>query len=192
MKIYGDIRSGNCLKVKYTADHLNIPYIWEPVDVLGQESHTKQFLRLNPAGQVPVIELEDGRCLSQSNAILQYLSEGSSLFSTDCFEKGLINQWLFWEQYSHEPYVAVCRFVMLYLRKPSEKRESWRVERGITALDHLESTLGTRSWLVAERLTIADISLLAYSRVAHEGGFDLDSLPNLRRWISRCESELDI
>ena len=192
MKVYGDVVSGNCLKVQYTADYLAIPYEWIPVDIQKQESRSDEFLALNPAGQVPVIVLPDGRTLAQSNAIIEFLAEGSALLPGDPYDLAKVNEWLFWEQYSHEPYVAVCRFAMKYLGKSAEERESWRVERGEIALDHLENALQTAQWLATASFTIADIALLAYTRLAAEGGFDLAARPQVRAWIERCEAELDI
>jgi glutathione S-transferase len=192
MKVHGDLISGNCLKVKYTADHLGLNYTWVPVDVTKGETRTPAFLRLNPQGQVPVIELEDGRCLAQSNAIIRYLARDSALLPKDAFAQAKVDELLFWEQYNHEPYVAVCRFHMLYLGKPKETREGWRVERGEKALDYMNSQLDGRKWLVGDTMTIADVSLLAYTRLAHEGGFDLNSRPNVRGWIGRCETALGL
>ena len=192
MKIHGDLISGNCLKVKYTADFLGLRYTWVPVDVVKGDTRTPAFLRLNPQGQVPVVELEGGRCLAQSNAIIRYLARDSALLPKDAFAQGKVDELLFWEQYNHEPYVAVCRFHMLYLGKPKETREGWRVERGEKALDYMESQLDGRKWLIGDMMTIADISLLAYTRLAHEGGFDLGSRPNVRAWIGRCEAALGL
>jgi glutathione S-transferase len=192
MKIYGDLRSGNCLKVKYTANHLGLNYTWVPVDVTKGETRTPAFLRLSPQGQVPVIELEDGRSLGQSNAIIRYLARDSALLPADAFAQAKVDELLFWEQYSHEPYIAVCRYQMFYLGKPKEAREAWRVERGDKALDYMNSQLDGRKWFVGDAMTIADISLLAYTRLAHEGGFDLGSRPNMRAWIERCEAALGL
>ncbi len=192
MKIYGDLISGNCLKVKYVADFLGIPYCWETRDITKGESRTQEFLAINPAGQVPAIELEDGRTLAQSNAIIQYLAKNSALLPGDAFVQAQINSWLFWEQYSHEPYIAVCRFAMLYQGKSKKEREDWRVERGENALDFMQQSLSGKDWFVDARFTIADISLLAYTRVAHEGGFDLASRPNVGQWIARCEARLGL
>jgi glutathione S-transferase len=192
MIIYGDAISGNCHKIKYTADYLSIPYLWEAIDILKGQSRTNAFLAKNPSGQVPVVELDDGRILTQSNAIISYLAEGSALLPADPYERARIMAWLFWEQYSHEPYVAVCRFHMLYQGKTADQREDWRVERGEAALDHLENALSQEDWLTAGQFTIADIALLAYTRFAHEGGFDLASRPRLRQWIKRCEAQLGL
>ncbi len=192
MKIYGDLVSGNCLKAKYTADYLGIPYSWEAVDIMKGESRTADYLAINPAGQVPALVLDDGRVLAQSNAIIQYLAEGSSLLPSDRYQRGQVNEMLFWEQYSHEPYIAVCRFVMKYLGKPVDEREDWRVERGEAALDYMDGLLANRRWLAADQFTVADISLLAYTRLAPEGGFELAARGNLVGWISRCEAELGL
>jgi glutathione S-transferase len=110
MKIYGDLQSGNCLKVTYTADHLGLNYTWIAVDITKGESRTADYLRLNPQGQVPAIELEDGRSLGQSNAIIRYLARDSALLPADPFAQAKVDELLFWEQYSHEPYIAVCRY----------------------------------------------------------------------------------
>lgn len=192
MKVYGDLKSGNCLKVKHTADFLGLGYEWVAVDMLKGESRTDGFLALNAAGQVPVVVLDDGRPLAQSNAIIRYLARGSALLPEDAYQQAKVDEWLFWEQYSHEPYVAVCRFHMFYLGKSAEEREPARVERGEQALDLLERRLGEAEWLAADRFSIADIALHAYTHVAHEGGFDLGGRPNIRRWIGACGAALGL
>lgn len=192
MIVYGDLGSGNCLKVKYVADHLGLFYVWAPVDTARGETRTPEFLAMSPQGQVPVIRLEDGRVLAQSNAIIRFLARGSALLPEGPFAQAKIDEWLFWEQYSHEPYVAVCRHHMVYQGKPKETREAWRVERGERALDFMEARLEGRSWLTGDGLTVADISLLAYTRLAGEGGFDLGSRPAVRAWIDRCEKVLGL
>ena len=197
LKIYGDRGSGNCLKVLWTAQHLGIPFKWEAVDVTSDRSDARQtrspsFLAMNPSGEVPVVLLPDGRVLAQSNAIIRYLARGSSLLPDDAYLQAKVDEWLFWEQYSHEPYIAVCRFQMRFLGKRAEEREIWRAARGEAALDLLERSLADRTFLVADTLTIADIALLAYTRWADEGGFDLASRSNSRAWIVRCEASLGI
>ncbi len=190
MKIHGDLKSGNCLKVKWTADVLGLAYTWVPVDIMHGESRTADYLAKFPQGQVPAVELSDGSTLAQSNAIVRYLARGSRLLPDDPFTQAKIDEWLFWEQYSHEPYVATCRFHMVYLGKSKETRDPAKVERGEKALSFMDSQLSGRSFLVGENLTIADIALLAYTRVAHEGGFDLVSRPHMQAWITRCERAL--
>lgn len=192
MKIYGNSRSGNCLKVSYTADYLGLPYEWTEIDIMEGESRTDGFLAINPQGQVPAVELGDGRTLAQSNAIIRYLAAGSPLLPGDRWRQAKIDEWLFWEQYSHEPYIAVCRFQMLFLGKPAAEREAWRVARGEAALDLMNATLGNTEWLDGRAFSVADIALLAYTRLAGEGGFDLASRPNVTRWIAACEEKLGI
>jgi glutathione S-transferase len=183
MKIYGDINSGNCLKVKYTADLLGLTYEWVALDVTKGGSRTPEYLAKFPQGQVPAIELADGRTLAQSNAIIRYLARGTHLLPDDPFVQARIDEWLFWEQYSHEPYVAVCRYHMFYLGKSKESRDPNRVERGEKALDHMERQLENRVALAGTGFSIADIALFAYTNVAHQGGFDLSSRPNIQRWL---------
>lgn len=192
MLIYGDIISGNCLKVKFTADKLGIPYEWRAVDVVAGDTRSAEFLAINPMGQVPAIALDDGRVIAQSNAIIRYLARDSELLPRDPFLQAKVDEWLFWEQYSHEPYIAVCRYQMKYLGKSRNEREPWRVARGEAALDLLDRELGQRSWLVGDDVTVADVALLAYTRFADEGGFDVTPRRNVTNWISRCEAELGI
>jgi len=192
LRIYGDSISGNCLKVKWTADHLGIAYQWIETDILKGESRTPDYLAMNPAGQVPLIVLEDRRTLAQSNAIIVYLAEGSGLIPADAFVRAKMFEWLFWEQYSHEPYVAVARFQMRYLGKTASELEPRIVQRGKAALALLDRALADRPFLVGEWLSLADIALVAYSRVAHEGGFDLAVYSHLANWIARVEGALAI
>jgi glutathione S-transferase len=190
IKIYGDIASGNCLKVKWTADALRIPYQWIAIDVLAGDTHTPDYVSRFPFAQVPGLELADGRCLAQSNALIRYLARDTPWLPADPFQQAQIDQWLFWEQYSHEPYIAVCRFVMRYLGKHANERDPQKVERGERALQTMERHLSQRAYFAADTFTIADIALLAYTRVAHEGGFDLSPHAALRAWITRCETHL--
>ncbi len=145
---------------------------------------------MNPAGQVPTIVLDDGRALAQSNAIVRYLARDSKLIPDDPFDQAKADEWMFWEQYSHEPYVAVARFQRVYLGKPQSEIDPRLMERGNGALDRLELGLKGKSFLVGERLSVADIALCAYTRLAHEGGFDLASRPAIGEWIARCEAHL--
>ncbi|GJE15541.1 glutathione S-transferase family protein [Methylobacterium marchantiae] len=186
MRIYGDLVSGNCLKVKIVADYLGLAYDWMPVDILKGESRTPDYLSRFPAGQVPAVEFEDGRCLTQSNAIIRYLARESVLIPEEAFLAAKMDEWLFWEQYSHEPAIAVCRFEMRYLGKPKDARDPARVARGEAALDLMERHLGGTEWLVGEGLSVADVSLFAYTQWADEGGFDLSPRPAIRAWLTRC------
>ena len=190
--VFGDSISGNCLKVKWTADRIGVPYRWVETDILKGQSRTPDFLARNPARQVPLVVLEDGRALAQSNAIILHLAEGSDLVPKDSYERAKMFEWLFWEQYSHEPYVAVARFQMAYLGKAAADLDPKIVERGKQALARLEMALETNPFLVGHDLTLADIALVAYTRVAHEGGFDLGDYPAVQRWIGRVEQALDI
>jgi glutathione S-transferase len=135
---------------------------------------------------------EDGRTLAQSNAIIRYLARDSDLIPADAFAQAKMDEWLFWEQYSHEPYIAVCRFQMFYLGKPASELDPDKVKRGHAALARMERQLAVTPFLVGETVSLADISLLAYTRLAHEGGFDLASYPCLRRWIGETEKVLGL
>jgi glutathione S-transferase len=192
LKIYGDLNSGNCLKVKWVCDYLARPYQWIAVDTMKGESRTPQFLALNGAGQVPVIVLDDGRTLAQSNAIIRYLARDSDLIPDDAYQQAKMDEWLFWEQYSHEPYIATCRFQMVYLGRPVSDLDTDKVKRGYFALARMEQQLLHQRYFIGERLTLADIALLAYTRVAHQGGFHLDGYGAIRRWIADAEQALRI
>ncbi|QIG52316.1 glutathione S-transferase family protein [Nordella sp. HKS 07] len=192
MRVYGDKGSGNCQKVSITADFLQIPYQWIDIDITKGESRTEAYLRKSPMGQVPMIELDDGRCLAQSNAIIRYLAQDTSLLPADLFTQAKIDELLFWEQYSHEPYVATSRYHMVYLGRTKDQREAWRVERGEKALDLMQQLIKGKMWFVGDSLSVADIALLAYTRLAHEGGFDLSSRPDVGAWIMRAEMALGL
>jgi glutathione S-transferase len=192
MKIYGDTNSGNCLKVKWVCDKLAVPYDWIAVDTLKRETHTPQFLKLNGAGQVPVVVFDDGRALAQSNAIICYLARGSCLIPADAFLAAKMDEWLFWEQYSHEPYIGVCRFLMVYLGKPASDLDPDKVKRGYVALARMEQQLASTRFLIGDAFTLADVSLLAYTRVAHQGGFHLDGYAAVKRWIGDSENALGL
>ena len=193
MRIYGDSISGNCLKVKWVADHLGLIYQWVETDILKGESRTAEYLSMNPAGQVPAVILDDGRPLAQSNAIILHLAEGSDLIPADPYDRARMLEWMFWEQYSHEPYVAVARFQVRYQGKPVAELEPRLVERSHGALKRLEDALaGGSPFLVGSALSLADVALVAYTRVAHEGGFDLADYPKVKAWVGRVEAALKI
>jgi glutathione S-transferase len=192
MKIYGDSISGNCLKVKWVADSLGLSYDWIETDILAGQSRTPQYLAMNPAGQVPAVILDDGRPLAQSNAIILHLAEGSALIPADAYDRARMLEWMFWEQYSHEPYVAVARFQMRYLGKTAAELEPKIVERGAAALQRLEDGLAASPFLVGDALSLADVALVAYTRVAHEGGFDLAGYPRVKAWVRQVEQALKI
>ena len=190
MKIYGDIQSGNCYKIKLLTSILEIDHEWIEVDILANETQTDEFLEKNPNGKIPLLELNDGRCISESNAILNYLAEGSDLSSEDAYQKAKILQWQFFEQYSHEPYIAVARFISKYLGLPEERREEYQSKQagGHKALKVMEDQLSTTDYLVSDKMSISDISLYGYTHVASEGGFDLSKYPAIQNWINRIQS----
>ncbi|MET0710363.1 MAG: glutathione S-transferase family protein [Tardiphaga sp.] len=192
MQIYGNSGSGNCLKVKWVCDHLALPYDWIEIDSVNGETRTPAFLALNAAGQVPAVVLDDGRPLAQSNAIIRYLARGSDLIPADAYDAAKMDEWLFWEQYSHEPYIAVCRFQMFYLGKAVSDLDPEKVKRGYFALARMEQQLATTRYMIGDRVSLADVSLLAYTRVAHEGGFHLDGYGAIRRWIADAERALGL
>jgi glutathione S-transferase len=192
LRIYGDSISGNCDKVRFTANYLAIPYEWVETSAVKGETRGPEFLSINPWGEVPALVLPDGKSLWQSNAIIQYLADGSRLLPSDAYLRARVNAWLFWEQYSHEPYIAVIRAQLLFRGYTAETLEPWRVERGNKALDFMERHLRDRDWLVGHAMTVADISLLAYTRFAHEGNFDLATRPKIGAWIARTEQALRI
>jgi len=192
IQVHGDSISGNCLKVRWTLDHLGVAYRWIETSVLGGETRTPAFLAMNPAGQVPLVVLADGRPLAQSNAILCHFAEGSSLIPADAYDRARMMEWLFWEQYSHEPYVAVARFQVRYLGRDPADLDATLVERAHDALARLEQALAGAEFLVGDGCTLADIALVAYTRMAPEGGLDLAPYPAVRTWIARVERALDI
>ncbi len=196
LTIHGDSVSGNCLKVKWVAQRLGLRFHWIEVNILKGESRTPEFLAKNPAGQVPLLLLNDGRPLAQSNAIMLHLAEGSDLIPADAYDRARMYEWLFWEQYSHEPYVAVARFQVKYLGKAVSEVEPRIMERGAAALARMEAALAQSPFpspfLVGERLTLADIALVAYTRMAHDGGFNLADYPATLAWVARVEAALPI
>ncbi len=192
MIVYGDSRSGNCLKVKWVARRLGVPFEWREVDIMTGATRRPDYLAMNPAGQVPTVILEDGRPLAQSNAIMLHLAEGSDLIPEDAFDRAKMLEWLFWEQYSHETAIAVARYRLLFLGQARETLDPKLVERGEAALARLELGLAEGPFLVGGRLSLADVALVAYTRWAHEGGFDLVSYARIREWIGRVEQALAI
>lgn len=191
IRIHGMSASGNCYKLQLLLAQLQRPYRWTEVDLLGGATRTPEFLARNPNGKVPLLELEDGRCLAESNAILCYLAEGSAFLPTDPWLRAQTLQWLFFEQYSHEPYVAVARFIARFLPPEHPRRaELPRLqERGHQALAVMERELATREFMVAAGYSIADIALYAYTHDAPAGGIGLADYPHLRAWLARVEAQ---
>ena len=189
-KVYGDYKSGNCYKVKLMLNLLGIPYQWIDVDILNGDTQTVEFLAKNPNGKIPVLELEDGTCLWESNAILNFLADGSEFLPSEPRLRTQVLQWQFFEQYSHEPYIAVARFIQFYLNMPEDRLEEYKTchKRGYKALKVMERQLQATPYLVGEQYSIADIALYAYTHVAHEGGFDLAPYPAVQAWLARVAS----
>ena len=192
MIVYGDSISGNCLKVKWLLDRLGRAYDWREVDVTSGYTRSAEFLALNPAGQVPTVALDDGRVLAQSNAILLHFGEGTDLIPSDAYDRARMYEWLFWEQYSHEPYIAVRRFQLRYLGKDPAELDPKLLDRGQAALGRMEAALAASAFLVGDRPSLADLALVAYTRLAHEGGFDLADYPSVKAWVGRVEAAFAI
>ena len=187
--LYDSAISGNSYKVRLVAAQLGIPLRIVPVDILRGESRTAEFLARNPNGRTPVID-DDGFVLAESNAILAYLARGTRLLPDDRRRWALVLQWLFFEQYSHEPYVATSRFWLLHRPDGPEKSAALAARRdgGWAALRVMEAHLATRDFFV-EAYSIADVALFAYTHVSHEGGFPLDDLPHVRAWVERVRGQ---
>ncbi|MFQ3251576.1 MAG: glutathione S-transferase [Glaciecola sp.] len=190
MKVYGDIQSGNCYKVKMALDFLRKKYEWEHVDILAGDTKTPAYLAKNDAGKIPLLALDDGRYLSESNAIINYLAHGSKLIPTDVYDLACVQKWQFFEQYSHEPYIAVARYINKYLGLPEARKAEYESLQagGHKALKVMERQLSQTPFLVNDSLTTADISLYAYTHVCFEGGFSLSDYPNIQAWLRRIEA----
>jgi glutathione S-transferase len=189
--VYGMSDSGNCYKVKLALEQLAMPYRWVEVDSTRGQTRSEQFLAMNANGKVPVLALEDGSFLPESNAILHYLAEGSRLLPAGRLERARVLQWMFFEQYSHEPYVAVARSILRYQPADSPRRaELPRLhERGKQALSVMEERLRREPFFVAGRYSIADIALYAYTHCAADGGFSLKDFPAISAWVERVRNE---
>jgi len=190
MKIYGDIRSGNCYKIKLLTAILAIDHDWVDLDILAGETQTEAYLAKNPNGKIPLLELDDGRFLAESNAILNYLGDNSTLVPTCPYDRAKMLQWQFFEQYSHEPYIAVARYIALYLGLPDNRRDDYQAKQsgGHKALMVMEKQLTVTPYLVGDHLSLADISLYGYTHVANEGGFDLTKYPAVQDWLAKVAS----
>lgn len=187
--LYQDPRSGNCYKAILTAAHLGIPLKTHDIDVVSGFTRKPEFLAKNPNGRVPTLELDDGRFLPESNAIIWYLAEGSNLIPADKFQRAQMLQWMFFEQYSHEPYIAVARFWLTFVSKEQLRAKEhlipeWHA-KGNAALGVMEGQLRHNDWFVGNAYSLADIALYAYTHCAEEGGFDLKKFPAVSAWLSR-------
>jgi glutathione S-transferase len=185
--LYDSPVSGNCYKVRLLLAHLGIPYERETMDVVDRSNRREVLGELNPALRVPTLVLDDGRALGESGAILWYFGEGTELVPQDKYERAQVLQWMFFEQYDHEPAIAVARFWLAYSGRPEsvgDRLEGWH-KQGARALGAMEQHLQGREWFVGDGMTIADIALYAYTHVADEGGFDLEPFPAIRSWLQR-------
>jgi len=191
---YGDARSGNCLKGVWVARRVGAAHRWIEVDIFNGESRTPDFLAMNPAGQVPVAILPDGRALAQSNAIMLHIAEGaaSDLIPADPYARAKMYEWLFWEQYNHEPSIAVRRAQLQFLGKSEAEVDPALKRKGDACLAMMQGQLAKTPYLVGEALSLADVALVAYTRWAHEGGFDLADYPAVKAWVAKVERNLDI
>jgi len=188
--VYGDSRSGNCYKIKLLCSQLGIAYQWREVDILAGDTRTAEFLAMNANGKIPLLALPDGRYLAESNAILAYLADGAELAGSDRFLRAAVLQWMFFEQYSHEPNIATSRFIIQYLGNPPDRRAALEEKRlgGYKALDVMEQQLGNNTFIAGSEYSIADIALYVYTHVADEGGFDLTDYPAIRAWLDRVRA----
>jgi glutathione S-transferase len=192
LRLFNSAVSGNCYKVRLLLAQLGIEYETVEVSVVDRSNRSQVLGELNPGLRVPTIVLEDGRPLGESNAILWYFGDGTEYVPADPYERAQVLQWQFFEQYSHEPNIAVARFWLAYSDRPRAEfadRLPERMQGGYAALDAMESHLESRSYLVGDRYSLADISLYAYTHVAHEGDFDLEPYPAIRAWLDRVAAQ---
>jgi len=189
--LYDYLDSGNGYKIRLLLALLERSYRWVELDIMRGETRAAEFLAKNPNGRIPTLELEDGACLAESNAILWYLADGTAFVPTGRIERARVLQWMFFEQYSHEPYVATPRFILKHLPEDSPRRAELprRLEQGRAALGVMETHLKGRQYFVAERYSIADIALYAYTHVADEAQLDLIRYPSVRAWLARVAGE---
>ena len=189
--VYGLWSSGNCYKVRLVLEQLQLPYAWVEVNSAKGETRTPEFLAKNANGKVPLLQLPDGKYLSESSAITIYLAEGSRLWPSDRWQRAQTLQWMFFEQYSHEPYIAVARFIMKYLPADHQRRKELPQlrDRGYQALGVMEKHLQQQMFFPGSDYGVADISLFAYTHSAEEGGFDLSAYPAMRDWLERVRTQ---
>jgi glutathione S-transferase len=192
IRLYDYQPSGNGYKVRLLLTQLGVPFERIELDIIKGETRTPEFLRKFPNGRIPAVEIGDGEILFESNAIMTYLAEGTRLMPEDRFQRAQAMQWLFFEQYSHEPYIAGVRYMAIHPEVKDPRRsiiDTLMRPRGYDALGVMEGHLKSREWFVGERYSIADIALYAYTHVADEGGFDLSSYPSIRAWLERVKSQ---
>lgn len=189
-RVYGDHRSGNCYKVKLMLHLLDRPYEWVPVDLTGGETRSEAFRTINPNGKIPVLQLEDGTYLWESNAILNYLADGSEFLPSDPRLRTQVLQWQFFEQYSHEPYLSRARYIKVFEGNPEASRKEYEAKcyDGYHALNVMEQQLQRTPYLVGDSCSIADVALYPFTSLAEESGFDLANYPAIRAWLQRVAS----
>lgn len=188
IRLYGFTGSGNCYKPALLMAQMGVPFQWIEVDILAGASRTPQFLARNANGKIPLLEPEPGRYLAESNAMLCYLAEGSAYLPAGRWSRAKVMEWLFFEQYSHEPYIATVRFWTHYQNAADHRAKiDEAMPRGYAALGVMDQQLARTPYLSGSGYTIADIALFAYTHVAHQGGFDLQRFPAVRDWLQRIE-----
>ena len=185
MKLYDYLPSGNSYKVRLVLSYLGQSYTHVPINIHKGETHTAEFKAKNPAGQIPLLELDNGRLLAESNAIISFLGEDTDLVPQNAFGRAKMLQWMFWEQYRHEPAIAVARFICNYAMDTRAGELPSLKERGNAALNVMENHLADKDWFVGNHRSLADIALYGYTHVAEEGGFDLSIYPNVEKWLAR-------
>ena len=190
-RVYGMSTSGNCHKVRMTLEALALPYDWTEIDTVRGDTRTPSFLAMNPNGKAPVLEIEPGTYLAESNAILWYLADGTPLLPSGALPRARVLQWLFFEQYSHEPYIAVARFLRKFHPDPASQRAlvDSKMNGGYRALEVMEGHLAHAPFFAGDDYSISDIALYAYTHVAGDGGFDLGRFPAVRAWLGRVETQ---
>jgi glutathione S-transferase len=190
-KLYDFIPSGNGYKVRLLLTLLDISFERIELNILERETRTPEFLQKNPNGKIPLLEIAPDKFLAESNAILYYLSQGTEYFPQDSYKQAQVMQWLFFEQYSHEPNIATARYWISILKQPEKHEEQLEHKQrlGNSALSVMEKHLSDRNFMVGDSYTIADIGLYAYTHVADEGGFDLNKYPNIQNWFKRIKAQ---
>ncbi|WOI54438.1 glutathione S-transferase family protein [Parvularcula sp. LCG005] len=195
LTLYGERRSGNCMKTVWVARHVGLDFDFVEMDLVAGATRTHAYRAVNPFAKVPMARWPNGNVLTESNAIMLYLCElaaDRSLLPAAAFDHARMMAWLFWEQYSHEPHIAGRRFQKVWLGKDDDELDPQQYERGLAALNRMEDHLDRQSWFAGDQLSLADVALVAYTRWAPEGGFDLGPYPQISAWISRVESAIDL
>jgi glutathione S-transferase len=192
IRLYDYLQSGNGYKIRLLLTQIGVPFKRIELDITKGETRTPEFLRKFPNGRIPAVELDDGKLLFESNAIISYFAEDTPFMPFDRFQRAQVLQWLFFEQYSHEPYIASVRYLVMHPEVADPRRaivDTMMRPRGYAALGVMEGHLKSREWFVGECYSVADIALYAYTHVADEGGFDLAGYPAIRAWLERVKSQ---